>query len=383
MRLSRWWDLAIAAFVLLAGLILLAGGPAVPNVVLGSAGLLLLVASWLAFGRRAYEGDRRAVAFSISLVIMSGLVVAANPVLAIVQCISYPGVWMLARTTRMAVLFNVAIAISVGIGFLLSVGTTLPDLGQTALTVAISLGFSLAFGFWISRIATLSEERRRLLENLTAAQHELAILHRDTGITSERERLARELHDTIAQSLAGLVLLGQRSRRELAAGTLPDATLELLESGARDALAETRSLVAGHAPVELNAGIGPALTRLGERFTRETGVDVSTSCEIDRSAVLGRDTEVVLLRFAQEGLANVRKHAGASTARLELHVDAHEARMRVIDDGRGFDPDAASDGFGLSGLRDRLALVGGSVTVDGTAGATTLTARLPLAEVTA
>ncbi len=188
------------------------------------------------------------MAFSVSLVIVSGLVVAAHPVLAIVQCISYPGVWMLARTTRRAVLFNVAIAIAVGIGFLVSVGTTLADLGQTAVTIAISLGFSLAFGFWISRIATLSEERRRLLDHLTAAQDELAILHRDTGVTSERERMARELHDTIAQTLAGLVLLGQRSRRELAAGTLSDDTLELLESGARDALAETRSLVAASAP---------------------------------------------------------------------------------------------------------------------------------------
>ncbi len=179
------------------------------------------------------------------------------------------------------------------------------------------------------------------------------------------------------------MLLWQRSRRELSAGTLTDSTLQLLETGARDALAETRSLVAGSAPVELNAGIAPALTRLGERFTRETGVEVTTTCTIDPSAPLGRDTEVVLLRFAQEGLANVRKHAGASSARLELAVEAEEATMRVIDDGRGFDPATVSDGFGLSGLRDRVALVGGSVSVDGTSGATTLTARLPLAEVTA
>ena len=240
MKLSRWWDLAIAACVLLCGLILLVGAPAARDLVLGSAGLLLLVVSWLLFGRRAYEGDGRAVAFSVSLVIVSGLVVAAHPVLAIIQCISYPGVWMLARTTRRAVLFNVAIALAVGVGFLISVGTTLPDLGQTALTVAISLGFSLAFGFWISRIATPQRGAARLLENA----------HRRPGRARGpasgyrgHERagaLARELHDTIAQTLAGLVLLGQRSRRELAAGTLTDDTLELLESGARDALAETR-----------------------------------------------------------------------------------------------------------------------------------------------
>ncbi|HWM34382.1 MAG TPA: sensor histidine kinase [Pseudolysinimonas sp.] len=377
MKLSRRWDLAITAAVLLCGLILLVSGPSARDVALGAAALVLLVLSWLLFGRRATEGDARSIAFSVAVVIASGLVVAAHPVLAIIQCISYPAVWMLARSTRAAVLFNVAIALSVGVGFLVSVGTTPADLGQTALTVAVSLGFSLAFGFWISRIAGLSEERRDLLENLTAAQTELAVLHRDAGVTSERERLARELHDTIAQSLAGLVLLSQRARRELAADSLGDDTLELIESGARDALAETRSLVAGSAPVDLEAGIAAALTRLAERFERETGIRVTVSADVDRAA-LGRDAEVVLLRCAQEGLANVRKHAGARTARLDLGVDGDDAVIRVIDDGRGFDPAGASSGFGLAGLRDRLALAGGSIEMDGTAGATTLTARLPV-----
>jgi signal transduction histidine kinase len=383
MKLSRWWDLAIGAAALLSAVILWAGAPAARDIVVGAVAIVLLVGGYLVFGRRAYEGDGRSIAYSITVVISTGMLVAANPMLAIVQCIAYPAVWMLARTTRIAVLFNIAIAVAVGIGFVISIGTSPAELGQTAVTVVISLGFSLAFGVWITRIATLSEERRRLLENLTAAQHELAVLHRDTGVTSERERLARELHDTIAQSLAGLVLLGQRSRRELAAGTLTDGTLEMLESGARDALAETRSLVAASAPVELNAGIAAALNRLGERFSRETGIEVSSSVTVDPDAPLGRDSEVVLLRCAQEGLANVRKHAGATAARLELTVDATRATMQVIDDGRGFDPAAASGGFGLTGLRDRIALVGGSVSVDGTPGATTLTARLPLADVSA
>ena len=97
------------------------------------------------------------------------------------------------------------------------------------------------------------------------------------------------------------------------------------------------------------------------------------------TAPLDRDAEVVLLRCAQEGLANVRKHAGARAVRVELS-SADFARVDVVDDGHGFEPEAAaSAGFGLSGLRDRLGLVGGTLAVDGTPGATTLTARLPLA----
>jgi signal transduction histidine kinase len=381
--LSRWWDLGIALAAVSVVLIVAATAPVPRDWIVAGAAVLALVVAWVAAGRRAREGDARSVVFSVVLVLVTGALVSINPILAISQTFAYPLVWMLASRTRIAVLFNVAVAASVCTGFLIAIGTSRDALISTAITVVLSLGFSLALGFWITRIARVGEERKVLLDTLTAAQDELAVLHRDTGITSERERLARELHDTIAQSLAGLVLLGQRSRRELAAGTLTDDTLELIESGAREALAETRSLVAGSAPVELNAGIAAALTRLGDRFARESGIAVTSAVAIDPSAALGRDTEVVLLRCAQEGLANVRKHAGATAARLELTVDSDGATIRVVDDGRGVDPEATATGFGLSGLRDRLALVGGTVTLDGTAGATTLQARIPLAGVTA
>lgn len=379
--LSRWWDLGIALAVVSTVVIVSLTRPTPTDWIAAAVALAVLVVGWIAAGRGAIEGDARSVVFSFVLVLVTGVLVAVSPILAIAQTIAYPLVWLLAGRTRIAVAFNVAVAAAVAVGFLISTGTDTGSLISTALTVSLSLIFSLALGFWITRIAHLSEERRALVDTLTATQDELAVLHRDSGVTSERERLARELHDTIAQTLAGLVLLGQRSRRELAAGTLTDETLELIESGARDALAETRSLVAGSAPVELNAGIAAALTRLGERFSRETGIAVTSSSQIDPAAPLGRDTEVVLLRFAQEGLANVRKHAEARAAHLELTVDADGATLTLTDDGHGFDPSATTGGFGLSGLRDRLGLVGGSLTIDGTAGATTLTARLPLSEV--
>jgi signal transduction histidine kinase len=381
--LSRWWDLGIALAAVSVLIIVAATGPAPRDWIVAGAAVLLLTGGWVTTGRRAREGDLRSIVFSVILVLVAGALVAVAPILAICQTFVYPMVWMLSRSTRAAVAFNVAVALSVGAGFVLSVGTSRDALISTAITVVLSLSFSLALGFWITRIARVGEERKILLDTLTAAQDELAVLHRDAGITSERERIARDLHDTIAQTLAGLVLLGQRSRRELAAGTLSDETLELIESGARDALAETRSLVAGGAPVELTAGIAAALTRLGERFARESGIAVTDASAIDPAAPLGRDTEVVLLRCAQEGLANVRKHAGATAARLELTVDVAAATIRVVDDGRGVDPEATAAGFGLSGLRDRLALVGGTVTLDGTPGATTLMARIPFDEVPA
>jgi signal transduction histidine kinase len=171
------------------------------------------------------------------------------------------------------------------------------------------------------------------------------------------------------------VLLAQRARRAQASGTLDDETLELIETGARDALAETRALVAAAAPVELaQGGIADALQRLAERFERETRVRVSVTTSLE--APLDRDAEVVLLRCAQEGLANVRKHSAAASARVSLVAAAGGARLTVTDDGRGF-PAEARSGFGLTGLRDRLALAGGTLEIDGTPGATVLTATLP------
>ena len=170
------------------------------------------------------------------------------------------------------------------------------------------------------------------------------------------------------------MLLTQRARRELASGTLTDETLQLVESASREALTETRSLVAASARVELpGGGLVTALEQLAARFQRESGITVTVSGALTEP--LDRDAEVVMLRCAQEGLANVRKHAGARAVKVELSSDEGFAQVRVADDGHGFEPAAAaSAGFGLSGLRDRLGLVGGSLAVDGTPGATTLTA---------
>lgn len=383
---SRWWALGLGAVVLVCAIIVILGGGATTVAGLTALGVLAAYGVfWAVVARRASDGSALAVIVIVVTVVTAGVLTACSPVLAIFQFIAYPAVWTVARSTALAIVANVAISLSVAAGFLASLGTSPDALTQTALTQGISLAFSLVMGFWISRIAERSEERRALIERLTATQDELAVLHRDAGVTSERERLARDLHDTIAQTLTGLVMLGQQSRRELEAGTLTDATLAMIEDGARDALVETRSLVAAGAPAELGAGIADALRRLGERFEREAGIRVVVSAEVveprhgaSAGAELDRDTQVVLLRCVQEGLANVRKHAEATSARVDLRITERLATVRIVDDGRGFDPSGEAAGFGLRGLRDRLGLVGGELTVDGTAGATTLEARLPL-----
>ena len=381
MKKLLWWHVAVVVTAVVLAALLFVEGSHGSRLIGGLAALALLLAGWLVFGRRAERGIGWNPVGLIAVVALScGLGTGFDPVLACMQCVAYPLVWYFAGNIRRALIGNIVLVGSVGVGFLFSVGTSPDALLQTVITCALSLGLSLGLGLWFSRVYDTIDERQALIDQLEAAQAQLAALSRDAGAASERERLVREIHDTIAQDLAGLVLTAQRGSRELQSGNT-DAVREqlaILEDNARNALAETRALVASGAAVGIDGStLATALRRLGTRFERETGILVTVSA--DDTAVLDRDSEVVLLRCAQEALANVRKHSSAAAASLALTSTDDEVTLSVADDGSGFDAASPSPGFGLDGMRERLAFVGGSLAVDSEAGAgTKITASLPL-----
>ena len=174
------------------------------------------------------------------------------------------------------------------------------------------------------------------------------------------------------------MLVAQRARRELDNNHPAAAAqqLELIEDSARAALAEARALVTASAPVGLTGdGISSALHRLAERYTRETHLTVTVDAE--HLPAIERETEVVVLRCAQEALANVRKHASATRATISVSVDDSGLTVSVADDGVGFDPTSARTGFGLEGMSERLALVNGRLDVDSSGAGTTVRATIP------
>lgn len=368
----RWWNIAIPGIAVVLIALLLVGNPTTMSLVGGLASIAVFLVVWFTLGRYAMTNHAARLVFIPALIAISAVATGFETSMATIQCVAYPLLWVLIDRTRRAVVANIVLAVAIGVGIYASTGSPV-------IAVAIqaaSLAFSLAIGSWITTIAQQSDERQRLLDELRAAQEKLSILDRDAGVASERERLAREIHDTIAQDLTGLVMLAQRAQRELSIGDSPSGTLGMLEESARTALAETRALVASGAPVALSGGISDALDRLGERFARETGLEVMVAA--DDLPKLDRDTEVVLLRCAQEGLANVRKHSAARAASVSAWADNGSVALRVTDDGTGFDPDAATEGFGLDGMRSRLALVGGSLDISSSPAGTVLTATLPL-----
>ena len=380
---KRWWDIAVvSASAVLVALLLVNGAERWEL-----AGALAVIVGigivWFAVGRPCDGDGPRALVATVLVIVLSGIGTAISPGMATVQVIAFPLIWHFNSETRKAVVANVVLALAVGTGYFFALGPGFDAFVEALVIETVSLAGSFAIGFWITRISIENAENARLLVELRETQAQLDALSRDAGATSERERLAREIHDTIAQDLTGLVLLAQRTRRELGDGSATvGETIDLLEESARNALAETRSLVATSAPVGLTSdGIVSALERLAERFARETGIAVNVSGAVPE---LSRETEVVLLRCAQEGLANVRKHSGAVTATLDLSVRDGSVRLVIDDSGDGFDPRTLHEGFGLSGMRARLDLVGGSLQITSEPGdGTRLTVALPLVEVAA
>ncbi len=372
---NRWLHAFFAATMSLTAVIAVFGWSPWPTRWPAFAMIIVLVVAYAAYGHQGYDRLRPAAAFLPLVVLAAAVLPAVAPSTAFVQCILFPLVWCQSQRIRTGVVLSVAVGVASGIGLQVSGG--LDEIVSTLLIEGISVVGACAMGVWISSIADLSESRRALLDELRATQTSLAEANRAAGIASERERLAREIHDTVAQNLAGIVMLTERARGDLADDHTDalEERLTILEESARAALEESRVLVAAGAAGASHDSLAGALHRLGERHTRETGTPVTidaVDCPLDR------DAQVVLLRVAQEALANVRAHANAASVRVALHHAPEQTVLRIQDDGDGFATAVRSVGRGLAGLRERLALAGGTCVVTSAPGdGTTVTATLP------
>ena len=255
---------------------------------------------------------------------------------------------------------------------------------STALVqVGVALLVSLLIGVFTQVIMSEAERRGRLIAELETARADLDEAQHQAGVLTERQRLSHEIHDTLAQGFTSLIMLIQAA--ETTVGSDPAATRErlaLAERTARENLAETRALVAALAPVELQSmPLDSAVGRITARLGEELGI--AAELRIDGvPRMLPPDVQVVLLRAAQESLANVRKHAAASSVAVHLGYGTSDVVLEVRDDGKGLragSPDeAGGGGYGLRGMRARVEQVHGTVDVSGGPGeGTTVRVEIP------
>lgn len=368
----RYWEAFFAVVTLAVLATIWAGDETLVDGLVATTAVAVLVILYLAVGRRiALSGSTgfTAMTYQVALiaVLVSGAVAVADTsylLFAIVAHVYWIGpMWF---TVPLVVALNfVPLVAAVTDG---ATGSLLPQILVSVTTASASVGIGLA----VDRIARQSLGRADLIEQLRHSRAEVARLSRQAGVAAERERLAADIHDTVTQALSSIVLLTQAARTATDPA-VRDERLRLAEATARAGLAESREIVAALTPGTLtSATVADAIGDLAA----EHGADFTLTGE---PSELSASAAVVMLRSAQEALRNTAKHAPHATSSVRLDYDGSRARLTVTDSGPGFDVAADTDGFGLRGMRNRAASIGGECTIDsGRSAGTTVTVEVPV-----
>jgi signal transduction histidine kinase len=197
----------------------------------------------------------------------------------------------------------------------------------------------------------------------------------------ERSRWARELHDETLQALAVLRMRLASALRDESSETLRKTAQAAVEQ-IDDEIVKLRRLITELRPASLDAiGLAAAIQALAEQHQDASGIQVTCHCDLpeDEEAPPAPMLETAVYRLVQEGLNNVSKHSMASNAALSVRASGGAIVIEVADDGVGFEPARVEEGFGLVGMRERAALLGGTLEIDsGKGSGTRLRAQLPL-----
>lgn len=363
-------------------------------------GLTLAAALWLvwpfALERRGFSGTLAGVYYAGLMVLAAGLVLAA-PWYAIFAFTGYVHAFVF-LPGRWRYLGGAATSMIMAVGYM--GGVERIDAGEWWLWAAISLVSSVLSASFLYSAAIADRfghrQKRALTElheanvRLEAALEENASLHarllegaREAGARDERQRMAREIHDTLAQSLAGILTQLQSAEQTMNKPEVAHRHMAAAMGLARESLVEARRSVHAVEPAVLDGRrLTDAIDDVAARWSKANGVDAVMVTTGDPRP-MHTDVEVALLRTAQEALANVAKHAEASRVQLTLSYMEDLVTLDVRDDGAGFEPGAEragseEGGFGLVGMRQRVQRLTGRLDVESEpGGGTAVSASVP------
>jgi signal transduction histidine kinase len=350
-------------------------------------GLVALAAGWVYFGHtRAPESRRERGApmlvYFAGLLVLFVALMSRDPVFLLFAITGFFHAYEL-RPWQVGVagVFGTSVALNT---MTIGVEATAQSIGILVgvilvQTVAIGSGFLFA-----EKSTEQQRQREAMVTKLEAALEENAGLHaqllaqaREAGMLDERQRMAREIHDTLAQGLAGIITQVQAAQRIWGSSEAARAHVDRALGLARDSLAEARRSVQALRPRELEgARLPDALGDLARRWADGSGVDFNVAVTGDR-VPLSPAIEVALFRVAQEALTNVAKHANASRVGLTLSYLGDVVLLDVRDDGRGMG-ERNGQGFGLNSMTQRIRSVGGTVEIESVPGeGTAISASVP------
>ncbi|SEE77963.1 sensor histidine kinase [Jiangella alba] len=358
-------------------------------------GLSLATAAWIAWFVTLHPGWRRrrplmALYYTGLTALAAGLVLLA-PWYGIFAFTGYvhAAVCLTGRWRYAGVAATSAITAVTYVG---GIEAVRPDgWGQWAVVAVVAIVLSSLFFHLADVSDRRGDEQKRVNAELEAALAENAGLHaqllvqaREAGVHDERQRMAREIHDTLAQGLAGIVTQLQAAEQTLAVPATARRHVTTAMELARESLTEARRTVHAVQPEVLaGARLPDAIGDVVRRWSEVNGIDAVLTTTGD-ARPMHAEVEVTLLRAAQEALANVAKHARAGRVGLTLSYMEDLVTLDVRDDGVGFEPgaartgDAAGGGFGLAGMRQRVQRLAGRLDVESEpGGGTAVSASVP------
>ncbi len=366
-------------------------------------GLSVAAACWLVWFHTLHpqwHHNRRLMGFAYAgLLLLIAALVAMAPWYGFLAFVGYPqafeylhGRWRYAGAAATAMISAAAFLGGVA-------GISAGDLWGAWLAVGALSAVLAAAVFAFAEMAGHRSEmqRRALVElheanvNLEAAltenaglQAQLMVRAREAGVLDERQRMAREIHDTLAQGLAGILTQLQAAEQTLTEPATAGRHLTNATKLARDSLTEARRTVHAVQPAMLaEARLPEAIGDVARRWSEVTRIDAVLTTTGD-ARPLHADVEVTLLRTAQEALANVAKHARASRVGLTLSYMEDVVSLDVRDDGVGFEPatrragGSRNGGFGLAGMRQRVQRLAGNLAIESEpGGGTAISSTVP------
>ena len=287
--------------------------------------------------------------------------------------------FLLPRRTGLAWLL-ILIAVT-AIGQIIQFG--LPEAISFMLIYVAALIFVAAFVNMVQRAEAARRRSEQLLGELQDAHEQLqsyADQAEELAIANERTRLARDLHDSVAQTLYGLTLQAEAASRKLAAGN-PEATqehLHMIREDSQQTLLETRLLIFElRPPILESSGLAAALRARLNAVEARGGMAMHVS--LQEASDLEPQVEMGLYRIAQEALNNVAKHAAATELRVRMEQNAGWITLEIADNGTGFDPNMVPEGrMGLKGMAERAEQVNGRLSITSAPGkGTTIHVEVP------
>jgi signal transduction histidine kinase len=386
--ISIWMILSYGLLVIALGICLLDPTLGPLQKAAASAGAVIWGGWYELFSHRMARQPARERILGISFIVVIALTLGMSWIhpAFLMLAFGFYGITFGVLPLRWAIPLVILLSFGLGWRFIGFSGTLNWNNLPTLSSFLLSAFFSTLLGVYIQSIIQRSQERQQMIEQLQATRSELAQAERQAGMLEERQRLAGEIHDTLAQGFTSVVM-HLEAADPLLESDLPGARKHIAQARqtARESLSTARRVLWALRPdVVQHELLDQALERVARRWSSENGLAVTTEVS-GVPQPLPAAIQATFLRTAQEALANVLKHAHANRVNLTLTYMEDEVILDVQDDGQGFDPTLLAPqaelehGYGLIALQERAAQLGGSLQIESAPGeGTTLVLALPI-----